>query len=132
LFVNILNILKIRNKFEKNGVYQLKCPTCKKKYVGQTGRSFRTRFKEHQRDYKYANNKSKFVQHVIEEGHAFGPMEDIMNVIHIEKKGKMLDTLEKYYIYKETKKGNQINDKLTVQANPIFDTLVGNNPHRGQ
>jgi hypothetical protein len=64
---------------------------------------------------------------VIEEGHTFGPMEDIMSVIHIEKKGKMLDTLEK-----ETKMGNQINDKLTVQANPIFDTLVRNNPHRGQ
>jgi tRNA U38,U39,U40 pseudouridine synthase TruA len=58
-------------------------------------RSFRTRFKEHQRHYKYANNKSKFAQHVIEEGNAFGPMEDIMSVIHIEKKGKMLNTLGK-------------------------------------
>jgi tRNA U38,U39,U40 pseudouridine synthase TruA len=93
---------------------------------------FHTRFKEHQRDYKYANNKSKFAQQLIEEGHAFGPMENIMNVIHIEKKGRMLDTLQKYHIYKETKMGNQINDKLTVLANPIFDTLVKNNPHRGQ
>jgi hypothetical protein len=111
------------NKFEKNGVYQLKCPTCQKKYVGQTGRPFHVRFRELYRDYKYANNKSKFAQHVIEEGHAFGPMEDIMN---IEKKGKMLDTLEKYYIYKETKMGTQINDKITVQAKPIFEALVEN------
>jgi hypothetical protein len=94
----LLNTQKVDtwNKFEKSGVYQLKCPTCKKKYVGQTGRPFCTRFKEHQRDYKYANNKPKFAQHVIEEGHAFGPMEDIMSITHIEKKGKMLDTLEKY------------------------------------
>jgi hypothetical protein len=120
------------NKFEKNGVYQLKCPTCQKKYVGQTGRPFHTRFREHYRDYKYANNKSKFAQHVTEEGHAFGPMEDIMSILHTEKKGRMLDTLEKYYIYKETKMGTQINDKLTVQANPIFETLVENNPLRGQ
>jgi hypothetical protein len=28
--------------------------------------------------------------------------------------------------------GTQINDKLTVQANPIFETLINNNPHRGQ
>jgi hypothetical protein len=28
--------------------------------------------------------------------------------------------------------GTQINDKLTVQANPIFEALVENNPHRGQ
>jgi hypothetical protein len=69
---------------------------------------------------------------VIEEGHAFGPVEDIMSIVHIEKKVRMLDTLEKYYIYKETKMGTQINDKLTVQANPIFETLVENNPRRGQ
>jgi hypothetical protein len=44
----------------------------------------------------------------------------------------MLDTLEKYHIYKETKMGTQINDKFTVQANPIFERLINNNPHRGQ
>jgi len=38
-----------------------------------------------------------------------------MNVIHYERKGRMLDTLEKLYIYRETKNGNQINDRLTVQ-----------------
>jgi hypothetical protein len=106
------------NKIEKNGVYQLKCPTCQKKYVGQIGRPFHIRFREHYRDYKYTNNKSKFAQHVIEEGYAFGPMEDIMNIVHIEKKGKMLDTLEKYYIYKETKMGTQINDKQQCKLTP--------------
>jgi hypothetical protein len=25
------------NKFNRNGVYQLRCPTCNKKYIGQTG-----------------------------------------------------------------------------------------------
>jgi hypothetical protein len=38
------------NKFEKNGVYQLKCPRCQKKYVGQTGRPCHVRFREHYRD----------------------------------------------------------------------------------
>jgi len=47
---------------------------------------------------KNANNRSKFAQHVLEEGHAFGPMVDIMDIVHIEEKGRMLDTLEKYYI----------------------------------
>ena len=36
----------------------------------------------------------------------------------------MLDTLEKFYIYKETKLGDQINDKLIIQSNPIFEVLV--------
>jgi hypothetical protein len=58
-------------------------------------------------------------------------MNEIMEVIHVAKKGKMLDTLEKFYIYKETKHGNQINDKLTFQTNPIFEAIVQNPPHGG-
>jgi hypothetical protein len=71
----------------------LNIPTCQKKYVGQTARRFRVRFREHYRNYKYANNKSKFAQHLVEKGHAFGPIEDIMKLKHVEKKGKMLDNL---------------------------------------
>jgi hypothetical protein len=42
------------------------------------------------------------------------------------------DTLEKFYIFRETQLGNQINDKLTVEANPIFEALIPNTNHRGQ
>ena len=41
-----------QNQFEKRGVYQLTCPDCNMKYVGQTDRPFRVRFQEHFRDYK--------------------------------------------------------------------------------
>jgi len=117
------------NTFDKNGVYQLTCPTCHKKYVGQTDLPFNVRLREHYRDYKYANNKSKFAQHIIEEGHAFDPMNDIMDVVQIASKGRMLDTLERFYICRERKLGTQMNDKLTVQSNPIFQALIQNNPH---
>jgi len=33
-----------------------------------------------------------------------------------------MGTLERYYIYKETKSNNQINDKLTVKPNAIFES----------
>jgi phage terminase large subunit-like protein len=61
---------------------------------------------------------------LIDELHAFGPMNDVMEVVHIADKGGLLDTLEKFYIYIETQNGNQIIDKLTVQRNPIFEALV--------
>ena len=35
-----------------------------------------------------------------------------------------MDTIEKYYIYKETKNGNQINDKNTVKPNKIYDVVI--------
>jgi hypothetical protein len=96
------------DKYDANGVYQLECPTCNKKYIGQTGRLFKTIFREHYNDFKYTNNRSKFAKHIIEEGHNFGPMNEIMEVIHIKKKGKMLDTLEKCYIYKEINSANRL------------------------
>jgi len=51
-------------------------------------------------------------------------MNEIMEVIHVKTIGKMLDALEKFYTYNETKLDNQINDKLTIHSNPIFVVLV--------
>jgi hypothetical protein len=118
------------NKYDKSGIYQLTCPDCKKKYTGQTRRPLKIRFQEHLRDFKYGNNKSKFTQHLLENKHTFGPMEDIMDIVHITNKGKMMDTLERYYIHKETKSNNQIN-KLTVKPNAIFETIIHEASCRG-
>jgi len=98
------------------------------KYTGQTHRAFKIRLQEHFRDFKHGNNKSKFAQHLLENKHSFGPMEDIMDIVHITNKGKMIDTLERYYIYRETKSNNQINDKLTVKPNATFETLIHEHP----
>jgi hypothetical protein len=49
----IQNILKPQpkiDKYNKSGIYQLKCLDCPLKYVGQTGRTFKTRYKEHIHD----------------------------------------------------------------------------------
>jgi hypothetical protein len=51
-----------------------------------------------------------------------------MDTLHAANKGKRLDALEKFYIYKEMQSGNQINDKLTVQSKPIFQALLRNTP----
>jgi hypothetical protein len=69
-------------------------------------------------------------QHLLENKHAFGPMEDIMDIVHVTNKGKMMDILERYYIYKERKSNNQINAKLTVKPNAIFETLIHGAPYR--
>jgi len=98
------------------------------KYTGQTGRPFKIRFQEHVRDFRYNNNRSKFAQQLIDNKHAIGKMEDIMEVVHVTKKGKMVGTIEGFHIYKETKAGNQINDRLTVRENAIFETIKQEDP----
>ena len=120
----LLNHTQIGITLRNSGVYQLTCPDCKMKYVGQTGRSFRIRFSEHFRDFKYAHNKSKFAQHLLKNTHSIGPIENIMRMLYSTKKGKLMDTMEGFYIIKETSDNNQINDKNMAKPNIIFDTIV--------
>jgi len=42
----------------------------------------------------------------------------------------MVDILEKFYIFRETKLGNQINDRLTIKPNSIFETIVRHDHYR--
>jgi hypothetical protein len=100
------------------------------KYVGQTGRPFHARFQEHFRDFKYNNSKSKFATHLIENNHSIGPINDIMEILYTTTKGRLMDTIEKFHIYDETRKNNQINDKNTVRPNAIFDVIVRELPDR--
>jgi hypothetical protein len=81
-----------KGKYDNSRIYQLTCPTCKIKYIGQTSSSFKTRFQEHFRDFKHGNRKSSFAQHLLDNGHSTGPIEDVMETIHVTKKGQMMDT----------------------------------------
>jgi len=53
----------LQQQFERSGVYCITCPDCNMKYIGQTGRSFQKRYKEHFHDYKY--NKRNLVSQPI-------------------------------------------------------------------
>jgi hypothetical protein len=120
------------DKFSNSGVYQLTCPNCRMKYIGQTGRSFKTCFSEHLRDFKHNIQKSKFSQHLLNSGHSIGPIDDIMSIIYTTTKGRLMDTIEMFHIHKETYLNNQINDKNTVKPNFIFDMLIYKNASRVQ
>jgi len=42
-----------------------------------------------------------------------------------------MDAVESFYIFRETKLNNQLNDKLTVKHNIILETIVREDPRRG-
>jgi len=76
----------------KCGIYQLSCPDRNIKYIRQTRRPFHVRFKEHFHDFKYENVKSKFAQHLLDNKHSTGHMEDFMEVLQMTRKGTMINT----------------------------------------
>jgi len=63
------------------------------------GSPFHTRFQEHFRDFKYKNGKSKFAEHLIDNGHSTAPLEDIWKFHMLLKKGNEMNTLKKFNIY---------------------------------
>jgi uncharacterized C2H2 Zn-finger protein len=79
------------------GIYQLRCPYCNKIYRGQTGRSFYYGFTEHCRNCKYHNGKSKFAQHLRNNNHSIGPVEGIVNILHVIKRGVRMNVTERLY-----------------------------------
>jgi len=94
-----------QKQFEKVEYTVLPAQTAKK-YVGQTGRSFNQRYKEHVHDFKFNTRKFSFATHLLENNHSMGPINEIMTVLFTTKKGKFMDTAEKFHIYKETRNSN--------------------------
>jgi hypothetical protein len=97
---------------------------------GPDRRSFHITYTEHLQDYKHSSNKSKFAQHLTEQKQSFGPIDNTMKILYKNDKGKMMDTMDRFYIYQETKNNSQINDKNTVKPNIIFETIVQEHTNR--
>jgi hypothetical protein len=97
---------------------------CPLKYIGQTGRTFNTRYKDHIHDIRSNNsNNSGYSNHILNTGHAYGTMTDTMDVITTGRKGKHLNTLERYHIYKTSRENLHMNDTHIDTHNPIFEAL---------
>jgi hypothetical protein len=101
----------------------MKCMDCPLKYVGQTGRTFYTRYKEHIQAIRNNNSNSGYSNHTLNTGHTYVSITDTMDIIKTERKGKYLNTLEKYHIYKINKNTLHMNGTYIVIYNPIFETL---------
>jgi hypothetical protein len=71
-------------------------------YVGQTGRKFRTRYKEHMRDIRNNKENTGYSHHILSTGHMYGMLEDTLQMVKIQNKGLHLNTLEGFHIYKES------------------------------
>jgi hypothetical protein len=108
--------------------YYLTRPDCHMKYVGQTGRSFLKRYKEHFHDFKYSIRKSSFATHLLDKNHSMGPINEVMSILYTNNNGGFMDTIERFYIYSETQINNQINDRNTVKPSATLDVINSHDP----
>jgi hypothetical protein len=77
----------------------MKCLVCPLKYIGQRGRTFYTRHKEHKEAITNNNGSSGYSNNILNTGHTYGTITDTMDIIKSKKTGKNLNTLEKYHTH---------------------------------
>jgi hypothetical protein len=102
----------------------MKCNSCPLKYIEQTERNFRAGFKEHIKAIRTNRTTSKYAQHKLETGHAYGQIEDTLSILNHEIKGPLMNTWEQFHIHRLTKNNIQLNDAYTDTHNPIFDLII--------
>jgi hypothetical protein len=96
------NLLKPHKRdndtYANSGIYSIKCNTCNKRYIGQTGRSLKTRFVEHCRYRKTNGPKSAYALHILNNSHEYGPIQNTMELLKICKKAWRMNAIENVYI----------------------------------
>ncbi len=117
-----------RNKYDNSGIYKIQCNDCSSFYIGQTGRSFKSRFKEHIQALKSNNTtsmKSSYAEHLLQTNHSYTSMEVNMNILEIDRKGDSMNCKEDYHIYtnKISSADSLLNTTHTNVKNPIFEYI---------
>jgi hypothetical protein len=102
----------------------LQCNECPKRYIGQTGRTFEIRYKEHIRDIENNEPNSKYAQHILDTTHEYGQIQKIVKPLYIGNRGPLPDTYERLHIYESTKQKIQLNNNFTDIHNPIYDGII--------
>jgi hypothetical protein len=110
--------------YDRCSVYKMKCMECGGAYIGQTGRKFHIRYKEHIRDIRSNRDNTGYSNHILNTGHTYDTLEDKMQVVNIQNKGPHLNTLERFQIYKEQKTGVILNDNYADLYNPLFELVT--------
>jgi hypothetical protein len=112
-----------KDKYDRCGVYKLKCESCPKVYIGQTGRSFNVTFKEHISDIVHNTDKTGYSQHILKSGHERAHNITQMEILETHNKSSYLNTLEEFHIFKCRKKGPILNDMQFDMYDPIFEVI---------
>lgn len=117
----IHNTKPLDTKFDASGIYKITCSQCDKYYIGQTGRNFKTRFKEHLDCYRLNKyNKSAIATHIKETGHPV-KIEENLKILHKINKSKRMNVMEQMEIFiHKTKSGDSILNEITEFKNSAF------------
>jgi hypothetical protein len=100
------------------------CKDCHKAYIWQTGRALKIRYKEHLGSIRCNKDDSAYATHILSNMHQYGNIEEIIDRIDHEKKGRIMNIRENLYIYMYKQENKLIEEQkmLTDQyRNALYD-----------
>jgi hypothetical protein len=109
--------------YKSSGIYSLQCKTCKRHYVGQTGRNLAARFSDHTRYIKNNDPKSAYALHILDNRHEYGPIQDTMQLIKPCSKCRNMNIMENLYIQIFHRQGILIDEQFATERNPLFQLI---------
>ena len=118
-------------------IYDIQCKECKKSYIGETGRVFGTRLKEHQKDSKKVKqrkftraqrkeslteiNKSAITDHIAQENHVI----DWEGAKLLEREDDVIKRRIKEAIWIRKRGANTINRDIgSITLDHVYDSLL--------
>jgi hypothetical protein len=117
----IRHILQPKNNFDpftQSGIYQIRCVSCNRMYVGQSGCEIGTRYKEHTRYICNNNPASAYSQHILNHNHEFVPAIDTLQLLKRCSKGKIMNCWETFFIQRLKQKTD------LTHCGPVFFSSI--------
>jgi hypothetical protein len=84
--------------YNKSGIYKLMCKTCQHVYVGQTSRNLKQHYQEHIRYIRNNDPPSAFAQHILNNQHEYGTIEEIIKLFKPINHNSMLIPYKLFFI----------------------------------
>ena len=104
-----------------SGIYQLKCNSCNRAYVGQSDRAISLRHKEHLRYIRNNNAISAYAMYILHNRHQVGPADETLKLLKPCNKGIKMNCWEVLCMDMHCKEGLLIPEKQVTDTNPLFD-----------
>jgi hypothetical protein len=103
-----------------SGIYKLKCNTCNRAYIGQSGRSIAIRHKEHLRYIRTNNSNSAYALHILNNRHEYGTAEETLVLLKSCQKSTRMNWWETFYIQLFHQHDTLINEQQVYNVNPLY------------
>ena len=104
---------------DPSSIYKIKCNTCNKAYVGQTGRAISVRYIEHIRYIRTNNPQSAYATHILQNRHEFGPQNETLQSIKACTKRMRMNCCQSMFIKNFHRKGMLIREQQPYDHNPF-------------